>query len=292
MGIMMGKCKQPVDWAALQDHEEQNQVSVDPTQFFGCEPDAPYGNAAFAEDNMCVADEELECEAPADLLADGPGEMCEVPASQLELDRILAEYQVEDDDMTSWSPSWVGWLVDSVQMTETEGGLLDQLQTRRGLSGLSEFKDIRDDAFSVATGQYEDQDGTLDNARLQDGHRDAYRHMYWNARLTREFGAEFTTAFTTAHEGVPGNPADREAMDLYNNEMGRNIATNNPDATEEELQALIREAVDDGMAVVIDSNGELAFSNTVEPGEHGNADDAPMGGGQAPPEWNTSTDSN
>lgn len=37
-------------------------------------------------------------------------------------------------------------------------------------------------------------------------------------------------------------------MDLYNNELGRRIATENPEASPEELARLVYEAVEDGEA--------------------------------------------
>lgn len=35
-----------------------------------------------------------------------------------------------------------------------------------------------------------------------DGHRDAFRHAYWNSLLVRNFGKEWTNQFTTAHEAA------------------------------------------------------------------------------------------
>ena len=96
--------------------------------------------------------------------------------------------------------------------------------------------------------------------------------------MTRELGEEFAQAFTSAHEGVPGNPADKEAMDLYNNEVGRNIAVRHPDANNEQLAVLVMEALNDGRLIVIDGNGRLAWSDQVAWGLTGYADDAPAQG--------------
>jgi hypothetical protein len=101
------------------------------------------------------------------------------------------------------------------------------------------------------------------------GHQDAMRHAYWNARMTQEFGEEWAAAYATAHERVPGNDAEREAMDLYNNEVGRRIAVENPDATPSELQQLIRDAVDDGQLTVVDPNNGLVWSDELDVGAHG-----------------------
>lgn len=208
----------------------------------------------------------------------GPG------APHRSTDQILKNYQVREDQMTDWSP-WgpAGWIVDSKKMTKTEGGLLDQLQFDQGLLGLNSFKGARDDAFSASEKQYK---GVKVGA--EDGHQDAFRHIYWNVLLSRKFGDNFATAFATAHEGVPGNSADREAMDLYNNELGRKIARENPKASDKELQAIIQKEIECGQAVVINDKSELVFSNEAEIGKTGTADDAPMNGGAMPPEWTKS----
>lgn len=61
----------------------------------------------------------------------------------------------------------------------------------------------------------------------------------------------------------------REAMDLYNNEVGRQIATDNPDASRQELGDLVLRALDEGKLVVIDRSGHLAWSDDVARGDHG-----------------------
>ena len=112
----------------------------------------------------------------------------------------------------------------------------------------------------------DDQDDVRDSWPTNGGHTDAFRHAYWNARLTSEFGAEWTTQFATAHEGNnPGN-STREAMDLYNNQIGRQIAINNPDASPAELADLVKKALDNGDLVVVNSQGHLDWSNKVAVG--------------------------
>lgn len=63
---------------------------------------------------------------------------------------------------------------------------------------------------------------------------DAYRHMMWNALLTKEFsiygsnlphGRSVAKIWTDAHEDFPNNPAMEKSMDLYNNDVGRNLLT-------------------------------------------------------------------
>lgn len=189
------------------------------------------------------------------------------------LDDILNNYQVADDQMVDWEPPWpFSMFTDPVRITRTEAQLLNLLSPAK----LSDFRDIKDDAFAEAERHYP---GTSSQER-NDGHQDAFRHAYWNALMVEKFGPEFAKKFATAHEGVPGNPADREAMDLYNNEVGRRIAIAHPDASPEELASLVQQAVEQGDMVVIDRDGELAWSNQVPFGQHGQANDPPKGGGR------------
>jgi hypothetical protein len=189
------------------------------------------------------------------------------------LEDILHDYQVADDEVVDWEPPFPASLfTEPTRVTRTEAGLLDSLS----LLNQRDFKDVRDDAFSRAEDRYP---GTTPRDS-NDGHQDAFRHAYWNARLVHDFGSDFARKFATAHEGLPGNPADREAMDLYNNEVGRRVATENPDAGTDELADLIQQAVEGGDLIVIDRRGELAHSDQVSVGQHGQADDPPARGGR------------
>jgi hypothetical protein len=205
-------------------------------------------------------------------------------SEKLNTDKILKEYQVEDDEMVEWKPKILGFvnvpfLPDSYNITKTEAELLNNLSREKGLVGLKKFKDIEEKAFDVSDNEYKHNNFYPDyvpsdnkNKKLwvnNDGHRDAFRHAYWNALLTSEFGEEWTENYATAHEGLPGNPSTREAMDLYNNEVGRNIAIENPDADDEELADLVKEAVENGEMLVVNEDGELIQSNEVELWHHG-----------------------
>nr|WP_143326179.1 wnt family protein [Vandammella animalimorsus] len=74
--------------------------------------------------------------------------------------------------------------------------------------------------------------------------------------MTREFGIEFAKQFATAHEGL-ADTSDAEAMDLYNNEVGRRIPMENPNASPQELADLVQDAVKNGEMVVIDKKANL-----------------------------------
>ena len=201
---------------------------------------------------------------------------------------IRRDYQVADDAMVSYRPR-LGGAVDipfteGRTMTRTEGELLDGLTRRHGLLGLRNFAGLADTAFSQADSRYPNQPVPAgvpaDRAREwqgNDGHRDAFRHAYWNALMTRDYGRGWTSTFATAHEGVPGNWANREAMDLYNNAVGRSIAVDHPDASRERLADLVGAAVRDGRLVVMDRSGRLAWSDGVSLGQHGLSPDDVIG---------------
>ncbi|MFI2233754.1 DUF6973 domain-containing protein [Nocardia testacea] len=47
------------------------------------------------------------------------------------------------------------------------------------------------------------------------------------------------------------HPTGREAMDLFNNEIGRRIGADNPDASPEELQQIIKSKIESGEVLVM-----------------------------------------
>ena len=187
-----------------------------------------------------------------------------------ELAKILTDYQapLSEDGAELW-PS--GALLDAIRMadpdfqpylmTEEEIRLLAQLAIKPdGIAQVSEFFDIKAESEEAAQAAYPQ------NGALADGHGDAYRHAYWNALMTQKYGEDWTAEFGAAHEGIGGNTPAREAMDLYNNELGRKIATENPDASPEELAQIVRQKIDSGEAIVIDGDKQIAWSNQVEVG--------------------------
>lgn len=191
--------------------------------------------------------------------------------AQQELLRIEHEYHVEDDQSAPWTPRLLGAVpvfgaFGTKTLTLTEGRLLDNLTRDRGLLGLQTFKSIVEDALAEA--QRRMPPGSSADV-FNDGHGDAFRHCYWNARLSIEFGEAWTRAFCTAHEARAGNEALSEAMDLYNNEVGRAIAAANPHATPAALSDLVLAALTAGRLVVITRQGHLDWSNNVAIGATG-----------------------
>jgi len=208
--------------------------------------------------------------------------------SRPDLNTIRSQYQVADDTLINYHPRVFGAVdipfTDPVRMTKTEGALLDELTWQRGLVGLSDFKDTAKRAFSEAEKRFPDNPvpAGIPAAREgewqgNDGHRDAFRHAYWNALMTQQYGEKWTRAFATAHEGIPGNTANREAMDLYNNEVGRSIGAANRNATPEQLANLVEQSLTQGKLVVVDRNGNLEWSDRVVRGQHGLAPNEVIG---------------
>ncbi len=200
--------------------------------------------------------------------------------SRPDLSTVRTNYQVADDQMIDYRPRAFGAIdipfTDSVRMTKTEGALIDNLTFDRGLSGLRDFSGIKDRAFSEGVERFPNSPvpGHVPAANANawqgnDGHRDAFRHAYWNALMTQQYGERWTNAFATAHEGVPGNAANREAMDLYNNEVGRSIGAANRNASPEQLANLVEQSLNQGKLVVIDRSGNLEWSDRVVRGQHG-----------------------
>ena len=207
------------------------------------------------------------------------------------LGRITHDYQVPDDpDGMVSVPDKLWSLSKFDHVTAKERRLILQLPIRNGLSGWQQFSDVRRQAVDM-TGSFiglptreqvppkvrdyiqrtypNDFKAGIDLWRNTDGHSDAFRHAYWNALMTKTFGPVFTQAYGAAHEGVPNNPQVSEAMDLFNNEVGRTIAEDHPDASEQQLAVLVRDALRRGKLVVVGQDGRLAWSDKVKWAEHG-----------------------
>ena len=140
-------------------------------------------------------------------------------------------------------------------MTPEEVVLVSEVLAQKGPVGVWNWYSAMERATNTAEQRY--------SGTTNDGHGDAFRHAYWNALMTKEFGEDWTKAYTTAHEGLGGNPANREAMDLYNNEVGRRVAMQHPKASAEELADLVAAEVKKGSTVVIGPDNAIDWSNHV-----------------------------
>ncbi|MCG8918600.1 hypothetical protein L6E12_22720 [Actinokineospora sp. PR83] len=193
-------------------------------------------------------------------------------------DELLRKYNVTVDPggVVMYPDGMLGWALEQMgikpqKMTAGEAAMLDDI----GLAGTK-------DAYDIYRTAIHDAENVFGGAGITDGHSDAFRHAYWNAMLANRFGPEWAAQYTTAHERVDTNSATAEAMDLHNNEVGRRIAAEHPDAGPEELKEHIDKAVRDGEMVVVGSDGRLVPSNEVPIGETGRAQDDPATGGNDP----------
>lgn len=215
---------------------------------------------------------------------------------------ILMQYQVKEDSITSRGirmfPDTTRLMgTDEISLgkkaiTTTQAGLLDKLDEKYGsFDGTATLTALAVSASMSADTRFPSVTADMVHgievsvAGKEDGHNDAFRHAYMSAMLTREYGAGFADAFGTAHEGVPGNSAHKEAMDLYNNEVGRRIAVENPNASSSDMADLIHRAIDDGEAVVINETGKLVYSDEVAVGKTGVPDSYTLDSFTSPPAW-------
>ncbi|MEN8186590.1 MAG: hypothetical protein ABFR05_05625 [Bacteroidota bacterium] len=104
------------------------------------------------------------------------------------------------------------------------------------------------------------------------GKLDAFKHSFWMAYLTRNIGKRAALKLGEAHEkgnyqsfkknkkedGYVHDKISSE-MDIYNNEIGANIAIQNPESTLTDLENLIIKAINQGKMKVIkkDSTGNF-----------------------------------
>ncbi|TGN33105.1 hypothetical protein [Lysinibacillus sp. S2017] len=102
------------------------------------------------------------------------------------------------------------------------------------------------------------------SATLHNGNGDAYRHILWNTLMRNYTTKAYAESFATAHEeGSSGQPALEKQMDLFNNEVGRNITFNGTNL-EGELNALsaVKSAVDGGKGKRISGTALIATNAT------------------------------
>ncbi|WP_213520790.1 hypothetical protein [Nonlabens sp.] len=95
---------------------------------------------------------------------------------------------------------------------------------------------------------------------IEDGKADAFRHAFWNALGTAEFGSRIMKYFADAHEwGETGLPV---TMDFYNNHKGRVLRENYSFLTSEAtISTAILQAVFNGSFKYINSSGILVPTN-------------------------------
>jgi hypothetical protein len=179
-------------------------------------------------------------------------EIDEALVEELRTATVVHRYQADEDPkgVTSYF---------RMAVTAKEAEMLGKLS----VADKREFLAIYLQAFSV------DDEGKkyLWEEVNNDGRGDAFRHAYWNAMLTERFGAEWTEKYTTAHEGLPDNPPETEAMDLHNNQVGRDIALRYPGATDKQLQTLVRLAIERGDMMIV--HNQTLYPSDSPPARNG-----------------------
>lgn len=201
------------------------------------------------------------------------------------LQDILREYQVKDDSkalpegllglIRDNFGDWGKDIAGDADLTVGEYRTIAELGATQGPLAVWDFCDIKQAAMDEAISRFPPPTPLA----TSDNRTDAFRHTYWNALMTQRFGEEWTRQFATAHERKPGDPAPREAMDLYNNEIGRQIGMAHPDASTEELADLVGSAVRNGDTVIVSKDGYgLEWSSNTQAlpmGAPGGNPDAP-----------------
>ncbi len=88
--------------------------------------------------------------------------------------------------------------------------------------------------------------------------RDAFRHAYASAVMARDYGSLLADLAGEAWEALGllhGYPIEDSLMDLHNNEVGRDIADQlDSKATNDQLAAAVKKALDDGKLILSPSN--------------------------------------
>ncbi len=99
---------------------------------------------------------------------------------------------------------------------------------------------------------------------IHNGKGDAFRHALWNAMNTRDVGFIIAKEFADAHEDDKENPVSEKNMDLINNARGRQIARENPNATDDDFIKILLEYINE-------DNGKLQLSPTEVNFENSNS---------------------
>lgn len=69
-----------------------------------------------------------------------------------------------------------------------------------------------------------------DPDKFHNDEADAFRHAYWSYLMTKAFGAERAKQFGDGHEISGRDPSGETYMDLYNNQVGRDLAASGGNA--------------------------------------------------------------
>jgi hypothetical protein len=116
-------------------------------------------------------------------------------------------------------------------LSEEVVALLNPIDALRALQA-------RDEAFARTAELYPDVGHHNNEA-------DAFRHAFWNYRMSQLMGAGEAKKFGDAHERDSGNAQGETLMDLYNNDVGRSLAVD-PAHDDRDPAEVIQEAIASG----------------------------------------------
>lgn len=86
-------------------------------------------------------------------------------------------------------------------------------------------------------------DDPIAGRRRHNDQADAFRHAYWNYEMTKAFGADRARNFSNAYEISHPNPEGERRMDLYNNQIGRELAQAGDGLAIETIQGAIARGI-------------------------------------------------
>jgi len=123
---------------------------------------------------------------------------------------------------------------------EEDGGMRIRLHDRDVLNLSGDFKNwfTRGEAAVIARNPlkaarllqiklYAEKKADEDVKDVEDGSKDAYRHILWSYLLTKEFGPKLAAEITDAHESeVPYSSEQIKEMDMVNSRIGRQYLSN------------------------------------------------------------------
>jgi len=86
-------------------------------------------------------------------------------------------------------------------------------------------------------------DDPVTGRRCHNDQADAFRHAYWNYQMTRAFGQERARDFSNLYEIFRPNPEGERRMDLYNNQIGRELAATDDGPAIDSIQRAIARGI-------------------------------------------------
>lgn len=161
------------------------------------------------------------------------------------------------------------WWEDEVWISEnmklpTDDGLNEQTPNARELALFIAFPDqaiahYNNSNLALAKARELAASGTL--LGIEDGKADAFRHSYWNALGTKDFGSWIMKEFADAHEWDEDQSNLSVQMDYFNNQVGRDIGNANLTSSDSNLATTVLTKIIFGDMKYINANGIMVYTN-------------------------------